>query len=242
MTDIRLEYRIAKTHLGKGLIESPNVVVHVHDPYWSYARHLPAEWDFLKSERRTSVAPRLLDNLERMGKTQEMDVGPLRDDQRVSGIVYGNNPLQNMFELIRRYAQRFPDHEFYGKWGGGHHELEGKGFALYVEDEQDARRVLQRLSVLAHEMKIPIAASHQYGILGYQDFVTIDERLRSDVRDVEGFKELLESLSDYPHFFHELFFTDEFIDTSCSRKISLPSRLKMRVKKILTGRTFAPSP
>lgn len=218
MSDIKLEYRIAKTHIGKGLIETPDVAVHVHNPYWSYARHLPDNWDFSKNERRKSVASRLLDNLEHLGQCQEMDLSPLRDDQRVSGIIYGNNPLQNMFNLVQVYAQRFPDHEFHVKWGGVHYEMKGKGFAMYVDGEQDARLTLQRLTALATEMKIPIGAFHRYGILGYQDFITIDKKLRSKVRNVEGFRDLLESIRDYPHFFHELFLTNDFLESQAPRK------------------------
>ena len=60
---MKLEYRIAEAHVGKGLIEAPNIVIQVANPYWSYARHLPADWDFSKYERRASVASRLLGSL-----------------------------------------------------------------------------------------------------------------------------------------------------------------------------------
>jgi hypothetical protein len=213
MPDIQLEYRIAKSHIGKGLIETPDLVVHTHNQYWSYARHLPTYWDFSNNERRKSVASKLLDNLESLNPDQEMDLSPLRDDQRVSGIVYGNNPLQNMFNLIQLYSQRYPDQEFHSKWGGGRFETEGKGFAVYVDDDQHAQLTLQRLTTLAQEMEIPIEAFHRYGIVGYQDFVTIDKNLRSRVKDIDGFRGCLESIRDYPHFFHELFLTDNYIES-----------------------------
>jgi hypothetical protein len=58
MSNMQLEYRIAETHVGKGLIENPGVI-QTANSYWSYARHLPRDWDLSKIDKRTSVAERL---------------------------------------------------------------------------------------------------------------------------------------------------------------------------------------
>ena len=209
MNGIPLEYRISDAHVGRGKIEAPDLVIHTHNPYWSYASHLPPDWDIPKINRRTRVASDLLTNLENTPDGQEMDLSPLRNDQRASGIVYGQNPLQNMYNLIREYAQRFPEHEFFGKWGQP--RIDGKRFVFYAEDENDANLTVQRLNEIARKMGIPISASHQYGLKRYQDFVDINQRLRSTVRDKERFKQLLKELEGLPHFFHELFLNDRFL-------------------------------
>lgn len=218
MSDMKLEYRIAKTHVGRGLIETPDVVVQVANPYWSYARHLPTDWELSKIDRRTHVTSDLLTNLENTPEGLEMDLSPLRNDQRASGIVYGKNPIQNMYTLIREYAQRFPEHEFFGKWGGYQPHKKGKRFVFYVEDENDANLMIQRLNEVARRMKIPISANHQYGLTQYQDFVNINERLRSPVRDRERFKQLLEELEGFLHFFHEFFLTDDYLESQAHSK------------------------
>ncbi|MBI4439546.1 hypothetical protein HY638_01080 [Candidatus Woesearchaeota archaeon] len=222
---MKLEYRIAKTHVGKGLIETPDVVVQVANPHWSYARHLPADWDLSKIDRRTHVTSDLLTNLENAPEGPEMDLSPLRNDQRASGIVYGSNPIQNMYNLIGEYAQRFPEHEFFGKWGGYQPYKEGKRFVFYVEDENDANLMVQRLNEVSKTMRIPISANHQYGLTQYQDFVEINERLRSTVRNKEGFKQLLGELEGFPHFFHEFFLTNDFSDPQAPSKDSRNSDL-----------------
>jgi hypothetical protein len=33
-------------------------------------------------------------------------------------LFFGNNPMQNMYDIIEAYARKFPEHEFFGKWGG----------------------------------------------------------------------------------------------------------------------------
>jgi len=218
MPDIKLEYRIAKTHVGKGLIETPDVVVQMANHYWSYARHLPANWDLSKIDKRTQVTTQLLGNLERTANGNEMDLGPLRNDQRASGIVYGENPSQNMYNLISAYSDKFPDHEFFGKWGGYQPHKVGKRFVFYVEDENDANLMVQRLNEVAKTMRIPISANHQYGLTQYQDFVDINERLRSTIRNKERFKQLLKELEGFPHFFHEFFLTNNFVEPQAPSK------------------------
>lgn len=209
--EIPLEYRISHAHVGRGRIEAPDLVIHTHNPYWSYARHLPTDWDFSKARRRKSVASRLLDNLDRLEEDKEMDLSPLRDDQRVSGVVYGTNPLQSMFDLIRIHAHEFPEREFYAVWGGGRYEMPGKGFAIYVDNEKDANESMQALIAVAKAMQIPIEAFHRYGPVIFLDYVTIDGRLRSQVKDAKGFRKVLEDIREIPHFFHELFLTDRFL-------------------------------
>lgn len=219
MAIIKLEYRIAKTHVGKGLIETPDVVVQVANPYWSYARHLPTDWDLSKIDRRTKVTSNLLANLENTVEGQEMDLSPLRNDQRVSGFVDGNNPMQSMYDLIGEYAQRFPDHEFFGKWGKYQPPpRKEKRFVFYVEDENDANLMIQQLNEVAKMMNIPISANHQYGRTRYQTFVNINERLRSPVRDRVGFKRFLGESEGFPHFFHEFFLTDDYLESQAHSK------------------------
>ena len=205
MPEIKLEYRIAESHVGEGMIESPDIVIHTHDPYGSYARHLPDDWDLSKIDKRTQVVSRLSQNLENTVEGQEMDLNPLKDDQRVSGFIYGTNPMQSMFDLISEYAKRYPEQPFFGKWGGNQPQKTGKRFVFYVEDEKDAYITLQRIKEVATDMNIPLDVRHQYGLTTYQDFVTIDERFRSKVKDSERFKQVLKELKGFPHFFHELF-------------------------------------
>ena len=205
MPEIKLEYRIAEAHTEKGLIEAPGLVTHDHNDYWSYARHLPDDWDFSKRQKRKNVASRLLHSIEADSENQELDLFPLKDDQRASGIIYGENPLQNMFDITERYAQIFPEHEFYVKWGGGRYEMPGKGFAFYTEDEADTLILMSRVNVIAAKNDIPIEIYHRYGILEYQDHVNIDARFKSTVKDRQGLVNLLNSIKRYPHFFHELF-------------------------------------
>ena len=211
MTKIPLEYRISYAHVGRDKIEAPDLVVHTHDPYWSYARHLPRDWDFSKARRRKAVPARLLEGLDQLRDDQKLDLSALRGDQRVSGEIFGENPLQHMFDLIMAHVHEFPEREFYAKWGGGHFELPGKGFAIYVNDEKDAQESLKALVAVALAMRIPIKAFHRYGLVDYQNYVTIDEKLRSTVSDIAGFRELLQQINTLPHFFHELFLTDRFL-------------------------------
>lgn len=204
MPEIKLEYRIAKSHIGKGMIESPDITIPTHDPYGSYARHLPDDWDLSKIDKRTQVVSRLSQNLENTVEGQEMDLNPLKDDQRVSGFIYGTNPMQSMFDLISEYAKRYPEQPFFGKWGGNQPQKTGR-FVFYVEDEKDAYITLQKIKEIATDMNIPLDVRHQYGLTTYQDFVTIDERFRSKIKDRERFKQVLKELKGFPHFFHELF-------------------------------------
>lgn len=205
MAKIELEYRIAETHIGEGLIGAQGVAVHAINPCWSYARHLLGDWDLSNILKRTIAANQLLANLEKTADGTEMDLSPLRNDQRASGFVYGQNPLQNMYDLIREYANRFPECEFFGKWGGYEPHNSGKRFVFYIEDADEAKVIAGGLREIASQMGIPISAGHQYGIVQYQEFVDINDSLRSPVRNREGFKQLLEGLDGYPHFFHELF-------------------------------------
>jgi hypothetical protein len=219
MSEIQLEYRIAKTHIGNGLIETPGIVVQAPNPYWSYARHLPEDWDLSKRDKRTGATSELLQNLNSISEGSEMDLNPLKNDQRASGIVFGNNPMQNMYDIIEAYARKFPEHEFFGKWGGYQPEKPGKRFVFYVEDKEDAEFMVQRLYAVTSELMITITANHQYGITQIQDFVDINERLRSPVKNKARFKQLLQRLEGFPHFFHEFFLTDDFIESQApSRK------------------------
>jgi len=138
----------------------------------------------------------LLRNLDAIGEGGEMDLSPLRNDQRVSGKIYGDNPLQSMFDLVRAYAYRYEEQSFRIKWGGGRVEMEGKGFVMYVEDVPLS---LQRLRSLAADRGVPIEANHKFGIRDYGRFVQVDERLRSEVNDPEGFREFLKGLEWYSH-------------------------------------------
>jgi hypothetical protein len=58
-----LEFRIAKKHAEKNKFDAPISHIHSLNPVWSYARHLPDDWDQNKIQRRTDVASRLRDNL-----------------------------------------------------------------------------------------------------------------------------------------------------------------------------------
>jgi hypothetical protein len=139
-----------------------------------------------------------------------MDLSPLEDDQRASGIVFGSDPIQHMYNLIAEYARRNPDHEFFGKWGGYQPEKPGKRFVFYVENKEDAKRMINGLYIVAADTGVPIQVEHQYGITQYQDFVDINQSLRSRVKNRQEFDRLLEELEGFPHFFHEFFLTDKF--------------------------------
>ena len=206
MSDFSLEFRLSKEHPIRGLIGMKNVEFQSYNRNWSYARHLPNNWDLDKIERRKSVPIRLLDNLNRLDSNQEIDLSPLKDDQRISGEFCGKqNALQDMFELIQVYAKEYPKLEFYGKWGGGQRNRKGVGFAIYVDNEEKAKKTKQIFVKLAKNMNMKIDAHHRFGIVEYQEHVTIDERLKSKIRNIESFKYFLESLIGFPHFYHELF-------------------------------------
>ena len=61
---------------------------------------------------------RLLENIIRTKANEKVDLSPLMDDQRASGFVYGENPLNNMLEIILKLSVDYADFQFYGKWGG----------------------------------------------------------------------------------------------------------------------------
>jgi hypothetical protein len=110
-----------------------------------------------------------------------------------------------MYDLIVELAKRNPSYPFFGKWGGGQYDLPGKGFAFYAEDKEDALFMVAQLSTIASEMGVRIEPVHQLGIFEYQQFITFDGSLMSQVREPERFKMRLKSLKNYPHYFHELF-------------------------------------
>jgi len=60
-------------------------------------------------------------------------------------------------------------------------------------------------------MKIPIEAFHRFGPVDYQNHITVDGRLRSTVKDREGFEMLLEAMKRQSHHFHELFLSDKYL-------------------------------
>jgi hypothetical protein len=204
---IRLEYRVAATHVGKGRIETLGVSTQPHNPYWSYFRHLPPNWDKKNISKRTNVAGRLLENLKLAG---EMDLSPLKDDQRASGFVYGANPLQIMYDVTLKLAQDYPFYPFFGKWGGYQPEKEGKRFVFYVENEQDAISVIEKVKTIAQTMGQKLKIEHQFGLTNYADFVKIDSTLRSNVNNPREFAAYLNKLMGFPHFFHEFFAMPEF--------------------------------
>jgi hypothetical protein len=207
MEQIQLEYRISYAHTK--MIVQGDSPVHKHNQYWSCARHLPPDWDLRKIEKRRSVVTRLLDNLRETKRGRKMDVSPLLDDQRASGVIYGRNPLQSMFDLVGRIAERYPSEQFHIKWGGGQYGRPGKGFAFYVDDADDAQHMIALSQEVAEELGVAIDAYHRHGIEQYEKFVTVDAHLRSKVNERRAFEALLLRLEDYPHFFHELFLTDE---------------------------------
>lgn len=206
-----MEFRIAETHIGKGLIETPNVKVQEVNPYWSYFRHLSYNWDFKKVLERTDVARQLLANLETTAGDEEMDLSPLLKDQRASGFIYGSNPIQNMYDLVVAYAENNPEHEFYGKWGGYMPELPGKRFIFYAENTNDANRIISGVRDTADVLNIRIEINHQYGLTDYQKYAKIDNNLKSEINDKDGFKALLTRLTGFPHFFHQFFFSDRLL-------------------------------
>jgi hypothetical protein len=59
--------------------------------------------------------------------------------------------------------------------------------------------MVQRLYAVTSELMITITANHQYGITQIQDFVDINERLRSPVKNKARFKQLLQHLFCAPH-------------------------------------------
>jgi len=205
MRNINLAFRISEDHVGRGKIETPGVKTQCFCRPWSYARHLPEDWDRVKIARRTAVAERLWENLVHTPRGGEMDLRPLFDDQRATGIVHGANPLQQMFNLISRIAERNPDYAFFGKWGGFEPWREGKRFVFYAENAGDAEYMLDRLRGAAFVMGIEIDTQRQYGLTSYQRHVKIDERLMSRVTKPEEFEALLMEVTGHPHFFHELF-------------------------------------
>ncbi len=213
MSNINLEYRIAKTHVGSGLIETPGVVVHGDNPYYSYARHLPDDWDLSEADERTNVTKQLLEKLMHTPEGREMDLSPLKNDQRVWGVAYGQNSLQNVFDLVAGYAEKYPDRKFFGKWGGTRRGNRDKKFIFYVGDEEDACLMIEGLLEVASESEILTFAEHQYGLKSYGAFVDIGERLRSPVRDKAEFEKLLRELEGYPHFPHDLFLTDDSVES-----------------------------
>ena len=201
---IRLEYRIAAAHAGRGKIHAAELQLHKHNPFWSYARHLPNDWDVRKIEARTSAAERLLRNLD-SAAGNAIDITPLKDDQRASGVVYGRNPLQVMYDIIQELAKRYPEYPFFGKWGGNKPGEKGRGFAFYVEDESDAALIIIRLTSIAKEMRTPLEIAHEFGPSCIRKFVTVKEGFEGLVSDTEGLRNELAKLVSYPHFFHELF-------------------------------------
>ncbi|MCX6769184.1 MAG: hypothetical protein NT051_00695 [Candidatus Micrarchaeota archaeon] len=201
MAEIRLNYRVAETHTGKGRVNTPGAITQPFNEYWSYFRHLPSDWDNSKIARRANVAGRLLENLKLAGKG-EMDLGPLKDDQRASGTVYGASPLQLMYDVVSKLARENPNYPFFGKWGGYQPEKEGKRFVFYVENEQDAFFIIEKVNGISRHMGEKIEISHQYGLTDYAAFVNIDKNLRSKVTNPQKFEFLLERLLDFPHFFH----------------------------------------
>ena len=203
---IKLEYRVAETHTGKGRISVPNVNTQPLNEYLSYFRHLPPEWDKNKIAQRANVARRLLENLKLAGR-EEIDLSPLKDDQRASGTVYGSNPLQLMYVVVSNLAQENPNYPFFGKWGGYQPEKEGKRFVFYVENEQDAYFIIEKVNGISRRMGERIEIAHQYGLTNYADFVKIDKNLKSKVTNPRGFESFLESLLGFPHFFHDFFST-----------------------------------
>jgi hypothetical protein len=205
MPEIKLEYRLAIDHVGRGKITTPNVPVQKVVPVWSYAKHLPSDWDQTKSYKRIEVVWQLAANLEKNHPNYPMDLSPLKNDQRVAGSVAGRNPLQNMYNIIEEIAQTYPDYEFFGKWGGYKINKLSKRFVFYVEDENDAELMLERVQTIAENQNVPLIAEHQYGLRRYQKFVNIDSQLKSKVRHRDEFKKLLEDLTFVEHFAHGLF-------------------------------------
>lgn len=206
MRNINLAFRISEDHVGKGKIETPGVKTQHFCRPWSYARHLPEDWDRAKIARRTAVAERLWVNLVRAARGgTEMDLNPLLDDQRAAGTIGGANPLQAMYELVSRLAEQHPDYPFFGMWGGYKPWRATRRFVLFVEDAQDAALMIERLKEIASTTGVPLDVQHQYGLKHCRKHVTIDERLRSAVTKPEEFESLLLEVADHPHFFHELF-------------------------------------
>ncbi len=202
---IQLAFRIARSHVGKGAIETPLVDTQPHNPYWSYARHLPSDWDRSKADKRTGVATCLLLEMLLHGKA-EIDLRALRDDQRLSGFVMGHNPLQQMHTIIIELAKQFPEYPFFAKWGGYRPELPGKRFVFYVDDEFDAKLLRERLRHCAQRIGAQLEdVTHAYGITEYQKFVKIDSQFKSRVENPDDFIAFLRDLHGFPHFFHEFF-------------------------------------
>ncbi|MBS3122660.1 hypothetical protein J4434_07305 [Candidatus Woesearchaeota archaeon] len=213
MQELNLQYRLAQDHIGRGLISSSvlqldYVSTHTENPFWSYVRCFPVEWNAAKIEdmadKRTEVIDRLLDNLDRLKNGEEIELSPLKDDQRVSGYVYSENPLQNMFNIIQEYAKRYRE-PFYGKWGGYQPEKVGKRFMFYVENEQEAYTMVERINNVAGDLCIPLFARQQYGVKDYGDFVEVNCRLKSKVKNKNKFMKFLEEMEGYNDFLHELF-------------------------------------
>jgi len=203
MTNL-LEYRVSEAHFGPGKIQARDIIIHRNNPYWSYARHIPCV-DWQPNQARLTVYNRLLDNLKR-ARGGVIDLSPLVDDQRVSGTVFGDNPLQAMYDLIEQVADVFPEFTFYGKWGGGQLDRLGKGFAFYINDKEAARHTIEVLSLVAEDIGILIAPEHRYGIKFLEEFVEIDDSLQSRLKTGKAkFRDFLKELKNYPHFNQQIF-------------------------------------
>lgn len=235
MQELNLQYRLAQEHIGRGLINSSvleldNVSAHTENPFWSYARCFPVDWNSAKIEnmtyKRVEAIDKLLDNLDDLTKPDkaspvkikdngkldkikesdklEIDLSPLKDDQRVSGFVYTENPMQNMFNIIQEYAERYRE-PFYGKWGGDKPDRVGKRFMFYVENENEAYQMVARINKIAGDLEIPLFARQQYGVKDFKDFVLVNCRLKSKVKNKDKFRKFLQELQGYEDFPHELF-------------------------------------
>ncbi|MBL7056197.1 hypothetical protein ISS07_04750 [Candidatus Woesearchaeota archaeon] len=202
MKDISLQYRISEAHFSDIGADLPT---HNANDVWSYARHLPADWDTSKVQKRALVPERLLDNLRATPSDGEVDLTPLKDDQRAAGHIFGDNPLRNMYEILTEYANSSPKSEWFAKWGGGKVWMKGEGFAIYLENGQEATKTIEDISSIADSRGVSIKINHRFGITRYRDYVEVDESFRSAIKDRMVFRGLLEGMIGYEHFSYKLF-------------------------------------
>lgn len=169
---------------------------------WSHARRVPNDWNTNLILKRTGVVQRILNNMDLSNPEKEIDLTPLKDDLRVTGFVYGTNPLASLYDLTIHLDSI--GHNFRVKWGGYKPELNGKRFVFYADNPEHAEEtnnLLHQVSQTFHLEEIQL----QYGIQTYQEYITIDESMRSKVKKFPEFYKRLKKLKKHPHFFEEIF-------------------------------------
>ena len=188
-----LEFRILKSHLDSGMINSVGLPMYIggKNDWASFVNHV----DYIKTDKRRNAAISLLKNVE---SSCEVDLTPLKDDQRVAG--YANGDIQDIFEMVCEYGQRFPDHIFNAKWGfkpnfkGRYTDNKNPRFVFYVENEKESDIVIARLNKITSLIGLELDLSHNYGLEEYKKHLDIDDNFKSEVREKEELVELISKI------------------------------------------------